>query len=31
MCACANRVEKRLNKLDGVNKATVNFALEALQ
>ena len=28
-CACANRVEKRLNKLDGVNKATVNFALEA--
>ncbi len=23
--ACANRVEKRLNKLDGVNKATVNF------
>ena len=27
--ACANRVEKRLNKLDGVNKATVNFALEA--
>ncbi|MEB9739008.1 heavy metal translocating P-type ATPase [Bacillus cereus] len=26
--ACANRVEKRLNKLDGVNKATVNFALE---
>ncbi|QFY01295.1 heavy metal translocating P-type ATPase [Bacillus cereus] len=29
-CAtCANRVEKRLNKLDGVNKATVNFALES--
>ncbi|PGD05127.1 heavy metal translocating P-type ATPase [Bacillus toyonensis] len=27
--ACANRVEKRLNKLDGVNKATVNFALES--
>ncbi|MGG1343337.1 heavy metal translocating P-type ATPase [Bacillus toyonensis] len=28
--ACANRVEKRLNKLDGVNKATVNFALESV-
>ncbi|MFE6135679.1 heavy metal translocating P-type ATPase [Bacillus sp. NPDC057893] len=27
--ACANRVEKRLNKLEGVNKATVNFALES--
>lgn len=27
--ACANRVEKRLNKLDGVNKATVNFTLES--
>jgi Cu+-exporting ATPase len=27
--ACANKVEKRLNKLDGVNKATVNFALES--
>ncbi|MGH1278652.1 heavy metal translocating P-type ATPase [Bacillus basilensis] len=28
-CAvCANRVEKRLNKLEGVNEATVNFALE---
>lgn len=27
--ACANRVEKRLNKLDGVNKPTVNFALES--
>ncbi|ANP82496.1 MULTISPECIES: heavy metal translocating P-type ATPase [Bacillus] len=27
--ACSNRVEKRLNKLDGVNKATVNFALES--
>ncbi|MEB8740725.1 heavy metal translocating P-type ATPase [Bacillus cereus] len=27
--ASANRVEKRLNKLDGVNKATVNFALES--
>ena len=27
--ACANRVEKRLNKLEGVNQATVNFALES--
>ncbi|MHC2833348.1 heavy metal translocating P-type ATPase [Bacillus sp. F9_6S_D1_P_5] len=27
--ACANRVEKRLNKLQGVNGATVNFALES--
>ncbi|HFK1428385.1 heavy metal translocating P-type ATPase [Bacillus paranthracis] len=27
--ACANRVEKRLNKLEGVNRATVNFALES--
>ena len=27
--ACANRYEKRLNKLDGVNGATVNFALES--
>ncbi|MGE1128679.1 heavy metal translocating P-type ATPase [Bacillus wiedmannii] len=27
--ACANRVEKRLNKLAGVNGATVNFALES--
>ncbi|EPY7701656.1 MULTISPECIES: heavy metal translocating P-type ATPase [Bacillus cereus group] len=27
--ACANRVEKRLNKLEGVNEATVNFALES--
>ncbi|WP_134700724.1 heavy metal translocating P-type ATPase [Ammoniphilus sp. YIM 78166] len=26
--ACANRIEKRLNKLEGVEKATVNFALE---
>src|SRR5688572_8341542 len=23
--ACANRIEKRLNKLDGVQNATVNF------
>ncbi|MGC5326143.1 heavy metal translocating P-type ATPase [Brevibacillus sp. SYSU BS000544] len=26
--ACANRIEKGLNKLPGVKKATVNFALE---
>lgn len=26
--ACANRIEKGLNKLEGVSKATVNFALE---
>jgi Cu+-exporting ATPase len=26
--ACANRIEKRLNKMDGVSNATVNFALE---
>lgn len=28
--ACAARIEKRLNKMDGVSKATVNFALETL-
>jgi len=28
--ACANRVEKRLNKFDGVELATVNFALESV-
>jgi Cu+-exporting ATPase len=28
--ACANKVEKRLNKLDGVDQATVNFALETV-
>ncbi|WP_411215798.1 heavy metal translocating P-type ATPase [Terribacillus saccharophilus] len=27
--ACANKIEKRLNKLDGVERATVNFALES--
>ncbi|WHZ00031.1 heavy metal translocating P-type ATPase [Peribacillus simplex] len=27
--ACANRIEKRLNKVDGVQNATVNFALES--
>jgi P-type Cu+ transporter len=26
--ACANKIEKRLNKFDGVEKATVNLALE---
>lgn len=26
--ACANRIEKGLNKLEGVSEATVNFALE---
>lgn len=29
--ACANRIEKGLNKLPGVDKATVNFALESAQ
>jgi Cu+-exporting ATPase len=28
--ACATRIEKRLNKLDGVGQATVNFALETI-
>jgi Cu+-exporting ATPase len=28
--ACATRIEKRLNKLDGIDKATVNFALETV-
>ncbi|WP_221568347.1 heavy metal translocating P-type ATPase [Alkalihalobacillus sp. TS-13] len=27
--ACANKIEKRLNKLSGVQTATVNFALES--
>lgn len=27
--ACANRIEKRLNKLDGVTNGTVNFAVES--
>lgn len=26
--ACANRIEKRLNRMEGVSNATVNFALE---
>ncbi|WP_144460763.1 heavy metal translocating P-type ATPase [Siminovitchia fortis] len=28
--ACANKIEKRLNKMDGVDKATVHFALETV-
>ncbi|HZH58788.1 MAG TPA: heavy metal translocating P-type ATPase [Metabacillus sp.] len=28
--ACANKIEKRLNKLEGVDLATVNFALETV-
>jgi len=28
--ACANKIEKKLNNLDGVDKATVNFALETV-
>lgn len=28
--ACATRIEKRINKMDAVSKATVNFALETL-
>ncbi|MGM0860977.1 MAG: copper-exporting P-type ATPase CopA [Bacillota bacterium] len=28
--ACANRIEKRLNKTEGVNSAPVNFALETV-
>lgn len=28
--ACATKIEKRLNKLDGVDKAGVNFALETV-
>ncbi|WLV25197.1 heavy metal translocating P-type ATPase [Aciduricibacillus chroicocephali] len=28
--ACANRIEKRLNNMDGVAEATVNFALESV-
>ncbi|MFC5988561.1 heavy metal translocating P-type ATPase [Marinicrinis lubricantis] len=27
--ACANRIEKGLNKLEGVSRATVNFAMES--
>lgn len=29
--ACANRIEKGLNKVEGVSNATVNFALESAQ
>lgn len=28
--ACATKIEKRINKMDGVSKATMNFALEKL-
>ncbi|PNB54172.1 heavy metal translocating P-type ATPase, partial [Pseudomonas sp. GW456-E7] len=28
--ACANRIEKRLNKIEGVTNAPVNFALETV-
>ncbi|RWR12585.1 heavy metal translocating P-type ATPase [Siminovitchia fortis] len=28
--ACANKIEKRLNKMDGVDRAAVNFALETV-
>ncbi|MDS9472899.1 copper-translocating P-type ATPase [Sporosarcina pasteurii] len=28
--ACANRIEKRINRIDGVSNATLNFALEKL-
>ena len=28
--ACATRIEKRINKMDGVSKANVNFALETI-
>lgn len=30
MCTCANRIEKRLNKIEGVTNAPVNFALETV-
>lgn len=29
--ACANRIEKKINRMDGVNHGSVNFALETLQ
>src|SRR5690606_19934246 len=28
--ACATKIERRINKMDGVSNATVNFALETL-
>lgn len=28
--ACANKIERRLNKLDGIEQAAVNFALESV-
>ncbi|OMP28256.1 heavy metal translocating P-type ATPase [Bacillus sp. I-2] len=29
--ACANRIEKKINRMDGVDHGSVNFALETLQ
>ncbi|MGE6630075.1 heavy metal translocating P-type ATPase [Bacillus sp. NPDC077027] len=29
--ACANRIEKKMNRLEGIEQGTVNFALEKLQ
>lgn len=29
--ACANRIEKKVNRMDGVDQGSVNFALETLQ
>ncbi|MBZ9520469.1 heavy metal translocating P-type ATPase [Bacillus safensis] len=29
--ACANRIEKKINRIDGVDHGSVNFALETLQ
>ncbi|MFP7345734.1 heavy metal translocating P-type ATPase [Bacillus safensis] len=29
--ACANRIEKKINRMDGVEQGSVNFALETLQ
>ena len=28
--ACATKIEKRINKMEGVSKASVNFALETI-
>ncbi|MEH7552274.1 heavy metal translocating P-type ATPase [Bacillus altitudinis] len=29
--ACANRIEKKVNRMDGIDQGSVNFALESLQ
>ncbi|MER3120265.1 heavy metal translocating P-type ATPase [Bacillus altitudinis] len=29
--ACANRIEKKINRMDGIDQGSVNFALESLQ